>query len=273
LGAAERVSQPAHVVAESRQVGNLPLDHFPWSNFVLESRKTIVLKRLLRWFAVLLVMLGIALAAAALIAYRAARHVPDFYAAALSVDPAKYAESGDALERDVLELHNSLRRSGRWEATFTADEINGWLAIDLAEKFADRLPAGIDAPRVAIGQDAIQVACRYDMGRDMGRFQSVVSLSANVYLTEEPNVVAVHVQDLRAGAIPLPLKQFLDQITDSARRANVTLRWQQVDGDPVALVMVPETIDAKSGQVVQIDGLELRHNEIAVFGTTHRNRE
>jgi len=236
---------------------------------VLESRKTVVLKRIVRWFAVLFVILCIALVVTAFIAYRASQHVPDFYAEALTVEPAKYEESGDELERDVLQLHNKLQRSGSWEATFTENEINGWLAVDLAEKFSDLLPAEIDDPRVAISKDAIQVACRYDTGR----IQSVVSLSADIYLTEEPNVVAVRVCNVRAGAIPLPLKQFLDQITDIARRANVTLRWQQVDGDPVALVMVPEMIDAKSGQVVHIDGLELRDNEIAIFGSTQRKSE
>jgi hypothetical protein len=97
---------------------------------------------------VLLATAGVALLLTA--AYRATQHVPAFYQAALVERPVEQKAAADQLERQVLELHNEARKPGRWEARFSQDQINGWLAADLPVKFPGALPEGVSAPRVAI---------------------------------------------------------------------------------------------------------------------------
>ena len=109
-----------------------------------------MIRKPLRFFLLAIAALLLLLVLGGLMLYQATRYVPDFYQQALEVNPQQQAAAGDELERQVLELHNEIQDAGRWQAVFDEDQINGWLASDLKEKFSDSLPAGVSAPRVAI---------------------------------------------------------------------------------------------------------------------------
>src|SRR5262245_52073533 len=126
---------------------------------------------------VLLVTAGVAVLLTA--AYRATQQVPAFYQAALAQRPVEQKAAADQLERQVLELHNEARKPGRWEARFSQEQINGWLAADLPVKFPGALPDGVSAPRVAIEPGHMQLAVRYDHGD----VSTVLSLAGDAYLT------------------------------------------------------------------------------------------
>src|SRR5262245_66308041 len=82
--------------------------------------------------------------------YRATQQAPQFYREALAAAPRSQHDEGQRFERQALALHNQLQHTGRWEVRFTQDEINGWLASELPEKFPELLPHGVSDPRVAI---------------------------------------------------------------------------------------------------------------------------
>lgn len=195
-------------------------------------------------------------------AYWATQQEPEFYEQAMQMEPAAQEQAGDELERKVLDLRNSLRHQQRWEATFTENQLNGWLATFLPKKFPKTLPATVEDPRVAIEPDEVMVAFRYQGGN----FSSVVWLGVEIHLTEEPNVVAIRILKARAGSLPIPLSQFLDQITDAARKANVTLRWSQIDGDPVALVELDVRQKGNDKRRLHIDTVEVRDGEVHLSG-------
>ncbi len=208
--------------------------------------------------AALLLLAGIATVAL----YRAAGHVPEFYQQAVEVAPAKQRAASEVMIRRATDLASDVQRSGAWQATFTAEEINGWLAVDLVKNHADLLPGTISDPRVAITPDAITVACRYREGR----IDTVLSLSVDAYL-EGPNVVALRVRKARAGALPLPLDNVLTQISRSTERLEWRIDWRQASGDPVALVSIPSPRD-KHRRVVRLETLRLGNGEIHVAGVT-----
>ena len=89
-------------------------------------------------------------AALGLYGYRSLNQVPAFYAEALAQPAAEPAKAAYQFEQEVLELQNDVRREGDWQATFSAEEINGWLANDLPVKFPRALPEHVSDPRVAI---------------------------------------------------------------------------------------------------------------------------
>src|SRR5215467_5920384 len=62
--------------------------------------------------------------------YWACQQSPPFYNQALAQDPATAHSASDALVRQAAELASDVRRPGRWQAQFTAEQINGWLAYD-----------------------------------------------------------------------------------------------------------------------------------------------
>ena len=222
------------------------------------------MRKLVRVALVLVVLLTAGVAILLTAAYRATQQVPDFYQHALARQPQEQKAAADQLERQVLELHNEARRPGRWEARFSQEQINGWLAADLPTKFPGALPDGVSDPRVAIDPNHMQLAVRYDQGD----VSTVLSMAGDAYLTDRPNEVAVHIDHVRAGAVPVPLSQFLDQIAERFLDAGLPLRWTEQEGDPVALVTLPLDREEFKGKQLQIERLEICDGEIVVSGRT-----
>ena len=214
----------------------------------------------------IVILLGLAGAAAIslLSLYRASRHVPVFYERALAVQPEIQKAAGQKFEQQALSLHNQVRQSGRWEARFTQDEINGWLAADLPVKFPQALPKGASDPRMALGADQVQLAVRYERGAT----KAVVSLAGRVQLTAEPNELAVRVDGVRAGALPLPLSEFRDEIAERAAKAGVPIRWTEAEGVPVALVRLPLEPREFGGRRLVVEELRVTDGELFVAGRT-----
>jgi hypothetical protein len=213
-------------------------------------------------FGVVMLGCGVLVMTCLLGAFRAARHEPEFYQRALQMEPHEQQAAGEQLERNVLELHNSVRKPGRWEAVFTDEQLNGWLSRDLEVKFPQLLPVGVSAPRVALDSQQARIACRYETPK----INTVVSLALEVHLTEEPNVVAIRVRKARAGALPLPLKSFLDRIAEVAMQSGLVLRWAQEDGDPVALFKIPSEHEDYVTQGIFLEAVEIRDGEIYLSG-------
>lgn len=196
-------------------------------------------------------------------AYRATQQAPEFYVRQLELE-AFQKRAGDALEKQALQLNSQIRKSERWQARFTAEDINGWLAVDLPQKFPQALPSDVQSPRVAIDPEMIQLACKVESPR----FSSVVSLGLQPYVTSEPNVIALRVKQLAAGSLPLPLSQYMEQITEQCAKSGLPLRWTEEEGDPVALVTLPlEPKDFQDRQV-RLEQIELAQGEIILSGTS-----
>jgi len=213
-------------------------------------------------FAVLALIVVIAIAAVG--AFKATQHEPEFYRSALAAPSQEQEEAGDLLEKEVLDLRNDIQREGDWEAIFSDAQINGWLAADLPEKFPDALPSGVADPRVAISPKFVRVGCRYQSPK----ISTVLTLSLQVSLTDEPNVVAVRILGARAGLLPIPISEWLDEISEQARESDIELTWEQIDGDPVALVRVPMQHEEFNNRELAIESIELREGEVFLAGST-----
>jgi hypothetical protein len=210
------------------------------------------------------VVLTIVAAAALWGVYQASQQVPEFYEHALAAPTETQAAAGQALERQAASLNNQVRRPGRWEARFTQDEINGWLAVDLPKKFPGSLPRGVSDPRVAVSPDQVQLAVKWQQGST----SAVLSAAGDAYLTEEPNQVAIRVLAVRAGALPVPLARFLDEIAERAASSGLPLEWTEVEGDPVALITLPLDREEFRGKQLLVEELRLEDGAIVVAGKT-----
>ncbi len=124
----------------------------------------------------------------------ASQDVPDFYREAIASPPPNQTQASDDLVRGALALVSQVRKSGIWSATFTEEQVNGWMAVDLVENHAQSLPPGFRDPRVSITPDGVSLACQVDMGA----ISTVCSLDADVVLEKE-NVVALRIRHARAG--------------------------------------------------------------------------
>jgi hypothetical protein len=211
-------------------------------------------------FCLLLALAGIGFFAV----WWSAAHVPDFYEKALSAEPQRMAVAGDKLEENILDLRNSSLQEGQWRAVFTDEQINGWLAVDMPQKFAGALPPQLKDPRVAIEPDVAYAAARYESPQ----MTAVISLAVEVRLTDEPNELAIRVRQARAGLLPVPLSDWLDQVSAAAAESGIPLRWIEEEGDPVAIVSIPLEDTENPGHILRLRQIELRAGELIVVGVT-----
>ena len=219
--------------------------------------------KLLRWLA-----LSIGIVLAIIIAFTAGVHIasrqePPYYRQALQQEPLKLAEAGDQLERRIFTLHNDTLRTGKWRATLTVNQINGWLASDLPEKFADVLPSQFQNPRVAIEEGKAYLACTYVNSP----IRTVLSIEMDVDLTVKPNVIAFQIHRARAGALPIPLAQVTKSVSEVAVRADIDLVWTRYNNGVAAEVTIPDHRE-EMRRLVHLEALELRDGEVYLGGRT-----
>ncbi|MGD0516997.1 MAG: hypothetical protein ABSA26_05620 [Thermoguttaceae bacterium] len=196
----------------------------------------------------------------------ALRYEPKFYRDALSVASEAREEGSDQMLQRMAALVSGVRKPGKWQARFTAEQINGWLAVDFVKNHHGALPPLFHDPRVSIGPDGIVLACRYDGGI----VSTVLTLTVEPYVPEE-NVLALRIIRVRAGLVPMSLEKVLDGITDAARRSEWRIEWRQTAGDPVALLWAPPPDDA-GDLAVKIETIRLGKGDIFVSGFTERKK-
>ncbi len=209
---------------------------------------------------VVLVAAGI-IAAAVGSVYWAMGRVRPFYASAIQLDPQTLETGSRELESRATALYSEARQPGEWQAAFTAEQINGWLALKLAEVYGDALPREISGPRVAIDDDRFTLGFR----ARRGGVDTVVSADATVMLTEGGEI-AIRLLSVEAGALPLPVMQIADEISRACQQLQLPVRWTQDAGQPVALVDVSQ--DATKAKRIHLDTVELRDGALYLAGHT-----
>lgn len=211
-----------------------------------------------------------ALAAAATVAvalwglYAAIQGVPSFYRSAVERDETLAVRSSDEFLQQAAATASDVRKPGRWEAVFTADQINGWLAVDMPRNHPGLLPETLLDPRIELSDGDVTLACRY-AGAELN---AVLTISCDIYLAG-PNVLAIRIKGARAGLLPLPLGKIIDGISYTARALELPLEWRRTGGDPVALLsMAPLSGPGSAHRRIQLDTIELRDGELFVSGET-----
>jgi hypothetical protein len=218
--------------------------------------------RKLRIAAVGSLVLAAVLLAALSGAYFAARQVRPFYEHALRVEPAALEQGSRELESRATVLYSDARQPGQWQALFTAEQINGWLATQMTEDRASELPADIRDPRIAITPNLVTLGFR----TLSGGIETVVSVDAAVLLTTD-GTVAIRLVSVKAGALPLPVMQVADELAAACQELSLPVRWTQEAGQPVAVVELHREASTDKRQFF-IDSIELGDSEVYVAGHT-----
>jgi len=190
------------------------------------------------------------------------QQVPEFYEQAIAAPRVQQQQAAEQFEHQAIELQNQIRRDEEWRLEFTADEVNGWLATVLPEKFPGVLPAEVSDPRVALAPNRLQIATKYHASG----ITTVVSIELSAFLTPEPNTVAVRIHRVAAGNVPLPLGKYVEQITAEAQERGILIRWQEVEGDPQAVVTLP-IAEPGDKRLIVVRSLELLAGKLVATGT------
>jgi len=228
-------------------------------------------RRKRRWLLRSLLVVLIATVALGSGAYYLSQQVPEFYKAALNQTPEFNKLQGAELEAVVWEIYNAVIEQGPWRGEISQDQINGWLAVELPEKFPELLPEDVIAdPRVSIRQGEISIAGRtHYQGIDW-----IVVGRLDVFKTDQHDKFAIRFRGLHAGLIPIPVRSFADQISKGLSDIGYQNLWTQYEGDPLLTVIVPtEDLLIQSLYRLNVETIDIEDEKIIVSGTTVNQAE
>jgi len=197
-------------------------------------------------------------------AVRQTRHVPDFYRQAATENQAGFEAASRRLWADVERLKADASQLGTWNAIFSDEEINAWLAEEVPKTLPRLLAGGGREPRIMIQDGKVLAAARFENHR----METVISCEVEVELTEQPNVLAIRIANLRAGALPLPLDRFLKNITQELAKGDIDVQWDLTESGPVALLSIPSEHPGYVCTPVIVESVRLVDGHLTLAGNT-----
>jgi hypothetical protein len=216
-------------------------------------------KRLL-WFGVCLGFLAAIPAAI----WFSLTYQPSYYRNIVHLTRQQRAGQAKKFVAQSLQLRNDICNEPNWEAVFTDQEVNAWLAEDLVTHFLDQLPPEINEPRLLFELDRVTLAFQL---RQRG-VESVITVVARPRVPEG-NTVELTLEKIRAGILPVPADNVLDRIIDYARMHGVDVEWTRKDGYPVVVMRYTPNIERED---VQLEELQIRAGQIRLAGRSDRAR-
>ncbi len=187
-----------------------------------------------KWIVVGVSFAMLAMAASGAI-FWALWQVPEFYqqaASAVPQDPETRQQEAKELVQTTTGLVNDINHSDRWTATFAQSQVNSWVVEELRRpEYAKLVPEGIRDPRVLMQTDVLQVGFRMKYKA----WDGVASIFVRPWVTSDFRL-ALEVEQIRAGLIPIPLEETLHELTQDIEEAGFDVEWRQSNGHDVAVI-------------------------------------
>jgi hypothetical protein len=187
---------------------------------------------------------------------------PNFYErAAMPPGPERKKLSADFGNQFFAFLKN-VQTQQKWGGEFTEEQVNSYLAEDFVNSNADKqiLPKGITDPRFCFEDDHLRLAFRYHVGS----WSSIVSIEMGVWLAKDaPNVIALELRGMKAGALPISAQSLLERLTEAADSNGVKIAWYRHDGNPVAVLQFQGD---KPRTTVVVKQLKIEAGKLSVGG-------
>jgi hypothetical protein len=191
-------------------------------------------------------------------------HQPRFYRAMVRVPRAQVQAEAKSFVAHSLQLRNDIVNEPTWEAVFTDQEVNAWLAEDLVTHFADLLPPEVREPRVVFEVDRVTLAFQLNQGP----VRSVIWVVARARVPEE-NVLALTLEKIRAGVLPVPAEKIIDRITEHAWNQGLDVHWEREGNLPVAIIRYSPHDERDD---VVLEQLQIRGGQIRLAGRSNRGK-
>jgi hypothetical protein len=192
-------------------------------------------------------------------------HKPGFYRAVVRLPRGQREVGARRFMAQSLQLRNDICNEPTWEAIFTDQEVNAWLAEDLVTHFADQLPPEVHEPRVVFEVDRVTLAFQLESGP----LSSVIWVVARPHVPEA-NVIELTLEKIRAGVLPVPADRILDRITEHAQSHGLDVHWRRgADGLPIAAIRyTPDT----ERDDVKLEQVQIQHGQIRLAGRSNHAR-
>lgn len=192
--------------------------------------------------------------------------VPDFYEEALTAqsDPLARQEAADTFVQRTVQLANDIKYADAWSQEFTAQQVNAWLADQLYKEYAELVPPGIKDPRVRLDGHSVLVGFYYEQENWSG----VVSLRLRPWVPE-PNQLAIEIESIRAGLLPIPLDNVLQELSKQIATDGWQAEWTQINGNDVLLVR----FNSEEEDQPLLEAVQVTDNLLRIIGSRSTQEE
>jgi hypothetical protein len=165
------------------------------------------------------------------------RHEPAFYRQSAAPAGPERRRASKRFQEQFFNMVQRIAYPDRhpWGVELPQDQINAYFAEDFLKlgNWERNLPQAIREPRVAILPNQLRLGFRYGQPP----WSTVISLDLNIWLVpSEPNALALEVQRVCAGALPIAGQSLLENIVEALRRQDIEVTWYRRSGRPVALL-------------------------------------
>lgn len=203
--------------------------------------------------------------AAAIYAAWGLQQVDPRYAEALELDPEKAAADAQKLEERVAEL-NADANQDHWNATFTEDEVNGWLASVLREKLPDLLPPEVQDPRVQLKEGRVFIAYRY-----AGKLTTVITLETEPRI-EKDGLVGIRLVSAYAGFFPVANALVVKEVDKLAETLKWPIEWRE-QPDKLELFIPMKDLFSTDAQDRDLAELAVYDGKVEIGGKAEQREE
>jgi hypothetical protein len=188
--------------------------------------------------------------------------VPDFYAEAATTipqEPEQRKLAAKQLVQETTNLINDIQHSDEWSATFKQTQVNSWFLEELRQpKYKDVVPEGVSNPRLVIHEGYLQLGFRFQRNG----WNGIVSLQLKPWIEEE-NHLAIEIESIRAGIVPIPLEDVLHQLAQKLVDEGWEVKWSHSNGHDVAIINLNKNRDPNSPK---LQSLTVAEGEVRIQG-------
>ncbi|GHT30470.1 hypothetical protein FACS1894214_0370 [Planctomycetales bacterium] len=197
--------------------------------------------------------------------YLSAQRKPEFYKDELATPLPMLQQRNEEMLKNVNRLHNGIqsvlqKEKKTWKGTFTADEINGYFAVEAVKSSANILPAEIKEPRLTISPLKCELACLVEQDG----FGGVLHLVFNIQLPE-PNRVMLRIRNAQIGSIPVSRNYIISLLQNSLKQKGMNVTVGNEAGDPT--LSFPLELNIGKKETLIIETLEIENGAASLTGS------
>ena len=198
--------------------------------------------------------------------YLSAQRPPKFYRDGLEVATGLQQERSKKMLQKIRRFNNDLQKTDvPWEGSFSNEELNGYLAIEVGKASSNLFPPEVKEPRLHIGDRQLDFACQLEQGPLTG----ILHLAIDVTVPE-PNLLTLRLKHVSLGRLPISRERPKQLLLDSLRSQGYDVTEDIRDGDPTFTISLE--FKYPKGKKVNLESIELLEGGIRISGTSDELR-
>ena len=198
--------------------------------------------------------------------YLSAQRAPRFYRDSLEVAFDVQETRNKEMLRKVRELNNDLQKTDTpWEGSFSNEELNGYLAIEVEKESSNLFPKEVKQPRLAVRGRRLDFACRIEEGPVTGMLH--VAIDATIM---EPNRLTLRLKHVALGRLPISKERPKKLLVDALRKRGYDVTEGTTDGDPT--FTIPLDLSYGKDKAIFVEKIELLEGGLRISGITAKRQ-